>query len=167
MRQEESDAFLTELPEINEQFHILSNGKFDYWQLIATALKLCNVPINHLFLSTWTINLPISLEIIALLECGKIKSVTMWLNDYLKSRDPHVWSFLTEHLRARKQKIFSTKNHAKIAAWQCADGRCYVLSGSANLTANPRIEQNFIAQSPELYHFYVAEYEKIEPQKKD
>lgn len=165
MRQENADAFLQDLPKTNEQFHILSNGKFDYWQLVATCLKLCNCTIEHLFLSTWTINLPISREIISLLESRKIKNCTIWLNDYLKSREPHVWSFLTEHLRARKQKIFSTKNHAKIAAWKCSDGRCFVLSGSANLTANPRIEQNFIAQSCELYNFYVSEYEKIEPKK--
>lgn len=166
MQQEEADAFLCELPKENEQFHILSNGRFDYWNLIAAALKLCNCQIRNLFLSTWTINLPISREIVSLLECGTVKNITVWLNDYLKTREPHVWAFLAEHLKHWGGRLFSTKNHAKIAAWECDDGRCFVLSGSANLTANPRIEQNFVAQSKELYSFYVEEYKKIEPKQK-
>lgn len=42
-------------------------------------------------------------------------------------------------------------------------GGYFVISGSANLTANPRIEQNFIAQSKELHDFYVNAYKAIEP----
>lgn len=163
MRQETADRFLDHLPAPDEQIHILSNGKFDYWGLITRGMALTPGNIVSLFVSTWTMNLPIARELVQLVKTGKVQSVTCWLNNYLKSREPHVWAYLQEHLGALNQKVFATENHAKIAAWKNDRGGYFVISGSANLTANPRIEQNFIAQSKELHDFYVSAYKAIEP----
>lgn len=163
MRQETADKILDRLPEPDEQIHILSNGKFDYWGLISRAMEMTPGHIQMLFCSTWTMNLPIARDLVRLLHDGKIVSVTCWLNNYLKSREPHVWAYLQEHLGALNQKIFATENHAKIAAWNNDRGQHFVFSGSANLTANPRIEQNFITQSKELFDFYVEAFKDIEP----
>lgn len=165
MKQERADEFLQTLPAPGETLHILSNGDFDYWNLIHRAIELLNAPLEHLFLSTWTVNLPICNHIVRLYDAGIVKSITFWLNNYLMSRDPAVWAFATESLHARGQKIFSTENHAKLSAFRTADGRHIVIEGSANLTANPRIEQNCISNSAELYHFYVNAYKYLEPRK--
>lgn len=165
LRQEKADEFLTSLPAPGESIHCLSNGDFDYWCLIHRCIELAAEPLEHLFLSTWTINLPICNHIVQLLDAGVIKSLTMWINNYLMARDPAVWAYATENLHARGQKIFSTENHAKLCAFRTAGGRCIVIEGSANLTANPRIEQNCISDSAELYHFYVNAYRDLEPKK--
>lgn len=163
MQQETADQFLDRLPVDGEQIHILSNGKFDYWGLITRGMELTRGQIESLFVSTWTMNLPIARDICERIKQKKILSVTCWLNNYLKSREPHVWAYLQEHLGAMGQKVFATENHAKIAAWRNNHGEHYVISGSANLTANPRIEQNFVAKSKELHDFYVEAFKAIEP----
>lgn len=167
LQHEKTKNFLRTLPEPGEQIHMLSNGAFPCWKIVQTAMELCGSPAEHLFLSTWTMNLQICRDIIEHLEGGSVRSVTICVNDYLKRRSPHIWGYLVEHLRPYEGSlVYAIKNHAKVAAWKTLDGRCYVISGSANLTVNPRIEQNFIAQSPELYNFYINEFKKTEPKKR-
>ena len=162
LRAEVAKEFLNELPDTDEQIHILSNGEFDYWGVIARGIALCKCKIKHLFIASWSLNLPIAHSIVDHIKSGKVQSCVVWLNSFFKRKDPSTWGFLVNNLHELGQKIFSTKTHCKIAAWECEDGRFFVYSGSANLTANPRMEQNFIANSKPLYDFYVETYKKLE-----
>jgi hypothetical protein len=60
---------------------------------------------------------------------------------------------LFEGLKKRGQRMFSNENHSKITLMD--NGVDFiVIEGSANFTANPRIEQFTVINSKELYDFH-------------
>ncbi|MDD2328602.1 MAG: hypothetical protein PHZ13_09865, partial [bacterium] len=60
---------------------------------------------------------------------------------------------LVEGMAKRKQKVISCNNHAKVVLIR-TDDKYYVIEGSANWTGNPRIEQNVLVQSRDLFEFH-------------
>lgn len=79
---------------------------------------------------------------------------------YFKVREPDVYSFLAEEFTRRGQKFICADNHAKIAAMFTSGGDICV-EGSANFTANPRIEQFTISNDTALANFHKKWIENI------
>lgn len=64
---------------------------------------------------------------------------------------------LISGLLARRQRFMAFKNHVKAIAIQHGDSYC-TITGSANLSAQPRCEQYVLTTSPDVYRFFVAEF---------
>jgi len=61
-KQETAKELIERLPENGEFFHIVSNGKFDYWAMIPIILEMAGMKNATFHGSTWTINRENTLE---------------------------------------------------------------------------------------------------------
>lgn len=153
LKKEKADEVMNELPEQGESIHIVSNGSFDYFTLIPLALKMMGDKIGDFYFSTWTLNNSNSEAILKLYDDKKVKSVNCLVGLYFKKRETAVYNMLYDGLKSRGQRIFSNENHSKVTLLE--NGFDYiVICGSANFTANPRVEQFTIHNSQELFNFH-------------
>jgi hypothetical protein len=56
MRLNNLTRYLDELPEKDEAIHIVSDGQYDYFNMVEAVLELKGQPCKNLTLSTWSIN---------------------------------------------------------------------------------------------------------------
>lgn len=148
------EQIITEIPRPGEATHIVSNGYFDYYDIIPAFCKLIKKPLE-LFATTWTVRYESVTNMMELFDNGAIKSIHMVVGEYLKSREPAVYNLLFESCNNRGQVCKARKNHTKITLLGNHDEELFiVIEGSANFTANPRVEQYIINNDKELYEFH-------------
>lgn len=154
MKKELLSDLLRDLPEPNEYVHLISNGKYDYYTFIPVILEKTG-HIDELYGSTWTMNRSNCENLFGLFDSGKIAKMAIITGLYFKHRETAVYASLVEGMAKRHQKVISCDNHAKVILIRAKD-KYYVIEGTANWTGNPRIEQNVVAQSKELFEFHKA-----------
>lgn len=155
LKREAVDEVIDELPEIGESLHIVSNGRFDYFMLIPRCIDLAAQPIvEEFYFSTWTMSHENVVQILNLFDRGVFKKIVAMTGEYFRSRETAVWHILETGMAERGQRLFANKNHSKITLLKMAGGEAITIEGSANFTANPRIEQFIVTNSPELLAFH-------------
>jgi hypothetical protein len=160
LKKEKAAEVFNEIPLTGESFHIVSNGSFDYFNFIPLAIELMGGKVNQFYFSTWTMNLSNTRELLQLFDEGKIKSIAALVGLYFKKRETNVFNELYEGLKKRNQRIFSNENHSKVTLLE--NGVDYItICGSANFTANPRIEQFTVHNSKELFQFHKGWMDEI------
>jgi len=152
LRQEKLEEFFENLPRPGETLHVVSNGSFDYWNFAPVTLQLLGRPAVF-YGSTWTMNRSNVLQLLSLYDQKKLSSVTMFSGLYFKRREPAVYTALASGLIDRGQRFLCFENHTKIMLIG-ADPDWIVMEGSANFTANPRLEQNNISNDRDLFDFH-------------
>lgn len=151
MNDENAAEIITSIPAPGEAWHIIGNGSFDYWTLVPRMLAFMGPSAFHG--STWTMNRGNALELLDLLDQGTITSAALLTGTYFKQREAAVYATVAEGLLKRGQRFMAFENHAKIVLLD--DGVNHiVMEGSANFTANPRVEQYMIANDPDLLAFH-------------
>lgn len=152
MKKETLWTIIKRLPERNEYFHIVSNGKFDYFTFLPVILS--NVHhIEEFYGSTRTMNLQNVLDLLKFIDTGMIDKVAIITGLYFKRRETSVHSVLLQSLHTRGMRYISCENHSKVMLIRAKDN-FYVIEGSANWTGNPRIEQDIITNSEQVYNFH-------------
>ena len=159
MSREKAAEILTALPAPGEEFHIVSNGSFDYFDFIPILISLAG-PASRGYFSTWTLNRQNCQDLLKLHDDGKLESIHFLAGDYFKKRETAVYTTLVEGVTVRGGRVKTHANHAKIALLQCGENHL-VMEGSANFTANPRVEQNIIANSKQLFEFHESWIKEI------
>lgn len=154
LKKEKAKDLLGHPPKPNEFFHIVSNGSFDYWQLCPLLIELTKAKNVTIHASTWTLNRQNALEMLEMLDDGRCGSLHLLTGTYFKRRESAVFATIANGLMQRKQKIRALENHAKVLLIDDHAGNYFVMEGSANFTANPRIEQNIIGNNRELYEHH-------------
>jgi hypothetical protein len=152
IRQEKLEEFFKQLPEPGETIHIVSNGSFDYWNFCPVTLQLLNRPAVF-YGSTWTLNRSNALQLLNLYDQKKLTAATMFSGLYFKRREPAVYATLAGGLIDRGQRFLCFENHTKIMLIGAAPD-WIVIEGSANFTANPRLEQNTVTNDKQLFDFH-------------
>ena len=160
LRAEELTAFYTRLPEPGESLHIVSNGRFDYWHFAPVSLALLGRPADALYGSTWTMNRANVTELLDLYDTGKVRTVAIVTGTYFKRRESAVCNTLVSGLLDRKQRYRAFQNHAKVLLL-AAPPDYLTIEGSANFTANPRLEQSVVTNDEDLYQFHRAWFEEM------
>lgn len=159
-----ADALEGRLPEPGTTWHIISAAKYDYWQVIAEAVRIAG-GADEFYGSTWTLSRNNVLELLELYDTGRIKKFAILTGTYFKARETAVYAQLLTGIANRGQRYVAFINHTKIALIRRR--RTYiVLEGSANFTANPRLENYIIANSKELYEFHQEWMEEMLTRKK-
>lgn len=158
-KREALHEFIDCLPENGETFHILSNGSFDYYSFVSLLADKLGV-IENFYGSTWTMNRENTIDLLERFDSGQIKNITMFTGTYFKRREASVYATLLNGLVAREQRFLCFENHTKIMLFE-SNEKFFVLEGSANFTANPRLEQNILCRSEELYRFHQDWMEKM------
>ena len=155
LRQEKLADFFTKLPRRGETVHIVSNGNFDYWNFVPVCLDLIGGPAAEFYGSTWTMARPNALHLLALFDEGRIQNVALFSGLYFKRRESAVYSTIAGGLLDRGQRFLCFENHTKIILLSEAGGPArIVIEGSANFTANPRVENMAVSNDPDLYNFH-------------
>lgn len=152
-RKENLKEFLKSVPERGETIHLVSNGNFDYWNFVPAILDLTGEKATEFYGSTWTMSRPNALQLLDLFDAGRLEKVTLLSGLYFKRRESSVYTTIAGGLIDRKQRFLCLENHAKVILMQIGR-RHIVIEGSANFTANPRIEQNAITDDEPLYRFH-------------
>lgn len=159
LRQEKLEEFFHELPKPGETLHVVSNGTFDYWNFAPVILQILGRSAVF-YGSTWTMNRSNVLQLLALYDNKKLSSVTMFSGLYFKRREPAVYTTLAAGLIDRGQRFLCFENHTKIMLIG-APPDWIVMEGSANFTANPRLEQNTVTNDEQLYNFHKEWMEEL------
>lgn len=149
LRQENLEELLPKLPEEGEYIHIISNGNYDYYNFVPLFAERLGT-IDELYGSTWTMNRANVENLLNFYDSGKIRKIGIVSGLFFKRRETAVYATLVNGLAKRGQHYVACENHAKVLCIRSGD-RYYVVEGSANWTANPRIEQNLITQSKTLW----------------
>jgi hypothetical protein len=160
LQEEELAAFFRELPAPDESVHVVSNGRFDYWSFAPVLLQLLGRPADALHGSTWTMNRTNVQEMFALFDSGKVRAVAILTGTYFKRRESAVANTLIEGLRSRGQRYRAFQNHAKVLPL-AAPPDFLTVEGSANFTANPRLEQTIVTNAEDLYAFHRSWMEEM------
>jgi hypothetical protein len=157
-RERAGESLKDGLPGPGESHHVISNALYDFWNVIAEAItKLGGVA--EFYGSTWTMNRQNVLDLMAILDAGKIGKCRMLTGTYFKRRESAVYAQLITGLTVRGQKYVAFNNHTKIALLHRPEGEgrpaaWIVFEGSANWTANPRLENYAITNDEALYRFH-------------
>lgn len=184
LKREQVNKILDSLPAPGESIHVVSNGSFDYFTIVTELVKLMDTTGINFYFSTWTMSHSHVMTILEMYDAGTFANVNALTGEYFRSREAAVYHILDNGLASRGQKLFCNKNHSKVTLLEkdpffknpvikfCRLLRwvyffiCYtcfalqvsvisiVVEGSANYTANPRIENWVLSNSPELVNFH-------------
>lgn len=153
MKKEKAGDILQELPKVGETLHIISNGTFDYWTFVPIIIGLLGGRSDEGWFSTWTLNRANCNELFEIFDRGELGKIHFLTGLYFKRRETAVYAKLITGIQERGGRYKALENHAKIIL--LTNGHDYItMEGSANFTANPRIEQNTITNIKAVYDFH-------------
>lgn len=153
LKRENVLKLITYLPESGESLHIVSNGGFDYFTILPHIIEMTGLRVDEFYFSTWTLSITNVEAILNLYDRGIFANIHALTGDYMKTRESNVYNNLLTGLEKRGQKLSNNKNHSKVTLMAIAENR-FIIEGSANFTANPRIEQFILSNNVELYEFH-------------
>jgi len=148
-------------PKPGEQIHVMSANKFDFWTWVPVMIDWIG-KADCLYVSTWTTNRTNTKNMFELWDAGKIGVSNWCVGLYFKRRETNVYSMLLEGLVKRGGRLKAFETHAKVLllsnkkrnAW-------YSIEGSANMTANPRLENYVITNDKSLWTFHQEWFEEM------
>jgi len=141
-------------PEPGESIHIVGDGGHDFWTYVPQLIDWFG-RVEELYCSTWTLSRPNAMELLELMDAGRVGRVSMLTGLYFKRRESAVYATLLHGLRKRAGRYVAFRNHAKVLLLSCEQRDAWIcVEGSANLTGNPRLEQYVITNSRTLYDFH-------------
>lgn len=153
LKREAVAEVINEKLEKNVSLHIVSNGRFDYWNIVVRIIEIHNLYKSEFYGSTWTMNHENVTSFFHLMDSQKIQKATMLVGLYFMNREPDVYDTLRNGIQNRGGKIQALDVHSKIVLLS-NENDFIVFEGSANFTANPRIEQFVLNNNKELYNFH-------------
>ena len=161
MKQEHLRDIMPRKPEPGQAYHLISNGKYDFWTWIPVLLEEIGYA-DEFYGSTWTMNRQNCQELLRLFDQARIRKIGFLTGLYFKRRETAVYALLMTGLTERRQRYVCLENHAKVTLLaNHKTGDYLTVEGSANYTANPRIEQYCITNDRTVYDFHKAWMEEI------
>lgn len=161
MKQEHLRDIMPRKPEPGSAYHLISNGHYDFWTWIPVLLEEIGYA-DEFYGSTWTLNRQNCQELLRLFDNGRIRKVGFLTGLYFKRRETAVYALLMTGLAERRQRYVCLENHAKVTLLaNHQTGDYLTVEGSANYTANPRIEQYCLTNDLTVYDFHKAWMEEV------
>lgn len=151
------------LPPEGEQWHFLTEGNYDMFDLVSAMLHYARpAPIEELRLATLGFNHRNAAKLLALHDAGQVRRATMLVSVYFEAdhKEAETCYKLARELPARGGWYCATRCHAKIIAARFAGGRHIVIEGSANLRTCRQIEQFIVVNDRGLYDWHAEWMEK-------
>jgi len=140
-------------PKKNEYFAIKTNGTSDCGSIFSYALNKWDY-IEEMYLATWTISKRNINRLKESLESGQLKHLTMVFSSTLKPANPALYASLMGNLKPfNNVKLKEINSHAK--TFSISNGNDFItVSGSANWSENPRIENFLILNDKNLFEHH-------------
>lgn len=148
-------------PAPGESIHVIGTGLYDFWTFVPQFIDWIG-RAERLTCSTWTASRPNVIELFEIWDAGRIGTVDFLTGLYFKRRESAVYAMLLGGIRKRGGRYKASRNHAKVLLLENPDRDAWiVVEGSANLTANPRLEQYVITNDRALYDFHRSWTEEV------
>jgi hypothetical protein len=148
-------------PRHGEQIHVVSANKFDFWTWVPVMTDWIG-KADRLYVSTWTTNRVNTRNMFELWDAGKIGTSDWLVGLYFKRRETNVYAMLLEGLAKRGGRIRAFETHAKVVLLNNKRRNTWLtIEGSANMTANPRLEQYVITNDKRLWTFHQTWFEEM------
>jgi len=172
LKKEALSDLISELPPPGTDMYIISNGAgaeikhginlqaFDFGTFLAVVAGMLGAGCIA-YISTWTMNRNHALNMISMLDNGELSQLTIFTDPYFQKREPAVAAVLIEGVlkHGKPNRYLAFKNHCKIIALSDKSGENFcTITGSANLSAQPRCEQYVLTTSPDVYRFFINEF---------
>jgi len=140
-------------PNENQYFAIKTNGTSDCGSIFTYALQNWE-EITEMYLATWTISKQNIKRIKEAMESGKLKNLTMVFSSTLKGANPALYASLVGALKQFDNvKLKEINSHAK--TFSVTNGKDFItVTGSANWSENPRIENFLILNDKNLFEHH-------------
>jgi hypothetical protein len=149
----EAAAVLPCLPGPGESLHCLMTGRYDLMHLLV-ALQGKLGTIERLRIATLSYNARNLDELLALLDGGAVKSLTLLCSAFFRDHNKDLWQKTLARLRQRGHRAAAARSHAKVITLAMTDGRHFVLEGSANLRTNSNQEQLAVFADEQLHDWH-------------
>lgn len=168
LKKQALNELIPTLPPPDTDLYVIGNGAgaeirhginplaFDFGTFIPHVVGMLGTPAK-LYVSTWTMNRNHVKSILEMFDNRELEQISVITDPYFKRREAAIANELISGLLARRQRFMAFKNHVKAIAIQHGDSYC-TITGSANLSAQPRCEQYVLTTSPDVYRFFVAEF---------
>ncbi len=143
------------LPAEHEVQSFVSRGMSDAGSFLHVVLDKHKI-IDEAVIATWTISRKNIDRLLLALDSGEIKHLTFLINDGLlktnSTKAIYAYLCIEFNKRADKIKYNVANSHAKIQCYKCGENY-YTISGSANWSENPRIENFILIGGKQQYEF--------------
>ena len=151
----EAADVLDVLPNPGESLHALMTGRYDLMHLIAALVNRLGI-IEAARVATLSYNGRNLAELLALLDGGKVKTLTLLCSSFFRDHNRELWEETLSEFRDRGQRAAAARSHAKVVTLAVAGGARYALEGSANLRTNSNREQFALYQDTALHDFHAT-----------
>lgn len=144
-----------------EQRHGLNPQAFDFGSFIPHLVEMLGGQGCTAYVSSWTMNENHVKNMGQMLNDGRLEYLTVCSDPYFQRRTPSIYAQLVTAIQrhAPRARYLAFKNHVKVIALANADNtRFCTITGSANLSAQPRCEQYVLTTAPDVYRFFVDEF---------
>lgn len=170
LKKEALTELIPELPPSDVDLYVVGNGSgaeirggvnpqaFDFGSFLPYIVEMLGNRDCVAYVSTWTMNRQHAQAMIQMLDDGRLQALTVATDPYFKRREASVCNELIAGLQRNGQRFLAWKNHVKCIAIRNQDARFVTITGSANLSAQPRCEQYVVTTDPGVYHFFVSEF---------
>ncbi len=171
LKKQALNELIPTLPPPDTDLYVIGNGAgaevrhginplaFDFGSFLPHVVRILGDRQCVAYVSTWTMNRQHTKTMLEMLADGRLAQLTVFTDPYFKRRESAIANELITGLLNAGQRYLAFKNHCKIIAIAAPDGgRTCVITGSANLSAQPRCEQYVLTTSPDVYQFMRDEF---------
>jgi hypothetical protein len=143
------------LPLPGEMYKLWTINSFNAYTFLPFLIDECEADITELIISTFSFNTRITNAIGKLISEGKVKKVTLFVNEGIKTRNSKDDDQLTALVGSYPStvKVIYAWNHSKISLIQIA-GHYFIVDGSGNFGENAQFEQYSFWDDQAGYEFY-------------
>lgn len=173
LKKQALNELIPTLPPPDTDVYVVSNGAgaevrhginpkaFDFGTFIPHLVEMLGNSDCTLYVSTWVMNRNHANTLIEMLNDKRIAALTVVTDPYFKRREAAVCTTLLNGMEpfGKAARFIAFKNHVKAICIANADNTRFVtVTGSANLSAQPRCEQYILTTAPDVYQFFVTEF---------
>ena len=144
--------------------HGLNPQAFDFGTFIPYLVDMLGGEGCTAYVSSWTMNENHIKAMGAMLDDDRLARLTVLADPYFQRRTPSNYAQLIHIIQqhAPRARYLSFKNHVKCIALSNAAGTQFcTITGSANLSAQPRCEQYVLTTDPGVYGFMVNDFFEV------
>ena len=165
---------IKELPPPDTDLYIISNGSggtfkqagdpliFEFGHFIPVLVGMLGGRGCIAYVSTWTMARQHALNMLQMVDTGEIAHLAVMTDAYFLRRESAIANQLVTGLQARGQRFIAFKNHTKALTISNAEGTRFVtVTGSANLSSQPRAENFNLTTDPGLHAFLRDEFFEV------
>lgn len=171
MRKDELKKLVQVLPDEDTDIYLVSNGtgravdskdivqSFGFGSFLDFVIDEFGDGCDVQF-STWSMNKDHAWMLLEMLDNGKIANLKILLGAPFEARKSNVFWILKQGLARFEGSILKMfSNHSKIYCIANAEKtRFCTITGSANLSGNPRAENYVLSTSPDLYAYFKSHF---------